>query len=93
MNETMSLLLATTILAIGGFGLFMYKSSDDKEDVYENDSEEYNEDTLFGSKGGFWGSEEEPEPESEVIETKVRPKTAAAKTKRNRKTTGSKRRY
>ena len=94
MNETMSLLLATTILAIGGVGLFMYKSSDDKEDVYENDSEEYNEDTLFGSKGGFWGSEEEPEQESEVIETKVRSKTAAAaKTKRNRKNIGSKRRY
>ena len=32
MNDTMSLLLATGILAVGGLGLFMYKSgSDDKE--------------------------------------------------------------
>ena len=31
MNDTMSLLLATGILAVGGLGLFMYKSgSDDK---------------------------------------------------------------
>ena len=32
MNETMSLLLATAILAAGGIGLFMFKSPDDKED-------------------------------------------------------------
>ncbi len=29
MNETMSLLLATAILAAGGIGLFMLKSNDD----------------------------------------------------------------
>lgn len=29
MNDSMSILLATTILALGGLGLYMYKSSDD----------------------------------------------------------------
>jgi hypothetical protein len=29
MNDTMSLVLATAILAVGGLGLYMYKSSDD----------------------------------------------------------------
>lgn len=41
MNETMSLFLATAILAIGGLGLYMYKSSDGLEIV------DYNEDNLF----------------------------------------------
>ena len=45
MNETMSLLLATTVLAIGGVGLYMYKS-DESDQVGGDD---YNEDTLFGS--------------------------------------------
>ena len=35
MNETMSLVLATTILAIGGLGLYMYKTSDEPD--YKND--------------------------------------------------------
>ena len=29
MNESISLLMATTILALGGLGLYMFKSSDD----------------------------------------------------------------
>ena len=48
MNDTMSLLLATTILAAGGLGLYMYKSTDGnkkggkyEDDVY--DEEETNE--------------------------------------------------
>jgi len=38
MNETMSLLLATTILALGGVCLYVFKSSDtdDKEENVEN---------------------------------------------------------
>ena len=53
MNDTMSLLLATTILAVGGLGLFMYKNSDDKE----SSGDDYNEDSLF-NMGSFWGSNE-----------------------------------
>ena len=41
MNETMSLFLATAILAIGGLGLYMYKSTDGLDIV------DYNEDNLF----------------------------------------------
>ena len=50
MNDTMSLLLATTILAVGGIGLYMYKSDDEQKG-----GEEYNEDSLFSSRD-FWGS-------------------------------------
>ncbi len=94
MNDTMGLLLATTILSIGGLGLYMYKS-----DELQKGEEEYNEDSLFGS-GSFWGSsneteepvEVEDEEEPQFYEPKV--KTRGGKTKRNnRKTSGTKRRY
>jgi hypothetical protein len=96
MNDTMGLLLATTILSIGGVGLYMYKS-DEVEKV--RGEEEYNEDGLFGP-GSFWGSSNETEEPAEVenyeepqfYEPKI--KTRGGKTKRNnRKTSGTKRRY
>jgi hypothetical protein len=97
MNDTMSLLLATTILAVGGLGLFMYKNSDDKE----SSGDDYNEDSLF-NMGSFWGSNDndddgthkendKEEEDVEIYEPKSR--SRASKTKRNRKTIGSKRRY
>jgi hypothetical protein len=97
MNDTMSLLLATTILAVGGLGLFMYKNSDDKE----SSGDDYNEDSLF-NMGSFWGSNDDDddgthkendkeEEDVEIYEPKSR--SRASKTKRNRKTIGSKRRY
>ena len=97
MYDTMSLLLATTILAVGGLGLFMYKNSDDKE----SSGDDYNEDSLF-NMGSFWGSNdddddgthkenEKEEEDVEIYEPKSR--SRASKTKRNRKTIGSKRRY
>jgi hypothetical protein len=97
MNDTMSLLLATTILAVGGLGLFMYKNSDDKE----SSGHDYNEDSLF-NMGSFWGSNdddddgthkenEKEEEDVEIYEPKSR--SRGSKTKRNRKTIGSKRRY
>ena len=49
MNDTMSLLLATAILAAGGLGLYMYKSPDEAQ----KGGEDYDEDNLFGS-GSFW---------------------------------------
>ena len=91
MNDTMSLVLATTILALGGLGLFMYKSSDDGDsgDDKQSGGDDYNEDSFFGSKGGFWGSDDDEEvvvdKEPEVVESKVRSR-GGAKTKRNRKT-------
>ena len=94
MNDTMSLLLATTILSLGALGLYMFKSDDEQK------GEEYNEDTLFGS-GSFWGSPNETEEPVEVEDDEEEPqfyepkvKTRGGKTKRNnRKTSGTKRRY
>jgi hypothetical protein len=91
MKDTMSLLLAAAILAAGGFGLYMIKSPDDEQ----KGGEEYNEDSLFGS-GSFWGSnksddEVEQDIEEDYYEPKVR--SRGGKTKRNKKSTGTKRRY
>ena len=91
MKDTMSLLLAAAILAAGGLGLYMFKSPDDEE----KGGEEYNEDSLFGS-GSFWGSnksddEVEQDIEEDYYEPKVR--SRGGKTKRNKKSGGTKRRY
>ena len=39
MNDVKSLLIATTVLAIGGLGLYMYKTEDSEysDDLYLND--------------------------------------------------------
>jgi hypothetical protein len=93
MKDTLSLLLAATILAAGGVGLYMFKSPDDEQ----RGGEEYNEDSLFGS-GSFWGSnkseddaEQEDFKEDDYYEPKV--KARGGKTKRNRRGSGTKRRY
>ena len=93
----MSILLATTILALGGLGLYMYKSADDNKKG--GSDEDYNEDTLFG--GNFWGSSDEKAEddsekmeEDELYEEDLKPRKRGAKTQRNRKSTGtSRRRY
>jgi len=53
MSDVKSLLIATTVLAIGGLGLYMYKSEDSELD--------YNDDDFSES-----GSETESELESEL---------------------------
>lgn len=52
MNETASILLATTILALGGFGLYMYKQSNNDESVE-------NKDAPLGDN--FWALNDEEE--------------------------------
>ena len=100
MNETMSLLLATSILALGGLGLYMFKSSDDTGQ--NGGDEEYNEEQLFGSSSLFnWASEPSKNKENDVEEEQneeeeedYRPRKRATKTHKNRKVTGnSRRRY
>jgi len=86
MNETLSLMIVTSLLAVGGLGLFMYKSDDN-----ENSSVKNNEDELFGFEN-LWGNNNEDE-EEKIDETKIKPKGSQAKTKRNRKGSGTKRRY
>lgn len=95
MNDSMSILLATTILALGGLGLYMYKSSDDTQKG--GDDVEYDEGSIFS--GGFWRLSENNDNDNfddeleEEEEVKPRRKNLA-KTQRNRKSTGSsKRRY
>ena len=103
MNDTLSVLLATTVLAIGGLGLYMYKSSDgnQKGGKYDDD---YDEDNLFGS-GSLWGSSNEDDEaehvendyeqdyDEEIYEPKPRSKAKASKTKRRKVGGGTKRRY
>jgi len=87
MRDTISLLVATAILAAGGLGLYMYKSNDDNQDGGDG----YDEDSLFGS-GGFWNKESDlEEEEPEYYEPKV--KARGGKTKRSRRGVGTKRRY
>ena len=82
MNETMSLLLATAILAAGGIGLFMYKSNDD---LFSTNEEELMEEIDFDDLDELDDYEEDYKPKS---------KSNKNKTKRNTKQTGgSRRRY
>ena len=47
MNETMSLLLVATVLAIGGAGLYIYKFEDDLvQDGGNESADSYNEDEF-----------------------------------------------
>lgn len=85
MRDTISLLIATGILAAGGFGLYMYKSNDEPQE-----GGGYDEDTLFGSND-FWNSKNEGEDEEEYYEPKVR--VRGGKTKRSKRNIGTKRRY
>ncbi len=90
MNDTATLLLATAILSIGGVGLYMYKS-----DENQKGGDEYNEDSLFGSSNDSEEPVEEEveyEEEPSFYEPKVKAR-GSTKTKRNRKSTGTKRRY
>ena len=96
MNESMSIFLATTILALGGFGLYMFKSSDENE---VNVEEGVNEKGFFSSSFFDWTKDDdkkdnEQEDLEEDEEEEVKPRRRAAKTQKNRKSTGqSKRRY
>jgi len=89
MKDTVSLLIATAILAAGGLGLYMYKSDDDKQE-----GGGYDEDSLFASSGLFGSNSEENDLDSEepeYYEPKVRAR--GGKTKRSKRNVGTKRRY
>ena len=97
MNETMSLLIATLILATGGAGLYMYKSSENEssEDREYDEKDIDSDDTGFFGKGGFFSSssEDAEDDEEEHIRYEPKPKARSVKTKRNRRSGGTKRRY
>ena len=83
MNETMSLLLATAILAAGGIGLFMLKSNDDG--TYDDEELELDEIEDL----------DDLDLDEDLDDYDYKPKTRGNnKTKRNRKSGGSrKQRY
>jgi hypothetical protein len=100
MNDTMSLLLATGILAVGGLGLFMYKNSSEGESfLSEEENGDKKEENWFDfDLRSFFGNSEDDEDdqkdddgELEVYETKT--KSRGSKTKSLRKTGSTKRRY
>jgi hypothetical protein len=95
MNETMSLVLATTILAIGGLGLYMYKTSDEpdyNEDELLDDNYDENEDDDLSK------SDSEDDLSIDSVDAvddeydKPKPKSRG-KTKRAKKSGGTKRKY
>ena len=59
MNDTMSLLFATSILAIGGLGLYMFKTDESGERDNKNNN------TLFG-----WGIDDDNDEHAERIKVK-----------------------
>ena len=80
MNDIKSLLIATTVLAIGGLGLYMYKSEDSEE-------LDYNDDNLSES-GSETASESESETASELEELDYddyKPKEKNKGTRKNNK--------
>lgn len=106
MNDNMSIFLATTILALGGLGLYMFKSSHDHQggDDHqgEYDSEEYNEDSMFDPTNSIgslfnWGTKNDAEDEDKLENSDdedYKPRKKAGKTQKNRKSTSnSRRRY
>ena len=98
----MSLLLATGILAIGGLGLFMYKSNSENdigENDYDNDvddnAEENTDNTLFDNSlfdiSSFFGLSTDVEELTNDEEPQTKKRNSKAKNVK--KTGGTKRRY
>ena len=101
MNELTSLLLATTVLALGGVGLYMYTSQND-ETPRRGGKKNSEENSWFGSSGKDDEIEDEDLNEEDNSEfndfdedfIEPRARSRGGKTKRARsKATGSKRRH
>jgi hypothetical protein len=101
MNDSMSILLAASILALSGLGLYLYKSSDhDKTEENDDEKDNYNEDSIFGNN--FWGlnddkddnKDDNKDDSNEIYEEEIKPRKKSAKTQRNKKSVAtSRRRY
>jgi hypothetical protein len=88
MKDTLSMFLAISVLAIGGTGLYMYrnKNDDSSEDdsSYQNERQLENEEVYENQFNSDENYEEKP---------KTRRQKNKVNTKKNKKTTGTKRRY
>jgi len=93
MTEKLSLILATTILAIGGLGLYMYKNSDEMDDYNEDDYEDL-DDMSEDLDDMSEDLEDEMSEDLEDIDEYDKPKSKSkGKTKRARKNGGTKKKY
>ena len=79
MNDIKSLLIATTVLAIGGLGLYMYKSEENELDYSESGSETAYETSL---------DLDDLDLEEENIDDYTPKKSKKEGTKRNQKKNG-----
>jgi len=77
MNDTISLLFATSLLAVSGLGLYMYNSNGNQLGGTDCNEDNYQDDELDINN-------------EEVYKPKIR---SRGKTKRNKKSGGTKRRY
>lgn len=69
MNDSMSVLLASTLLAMGGVGLYLYKASnDDDSNDYEDNYVENDNEGLFDRfwKGGDDDEDDEDDEDEEL---------------------------
>jgi hypothetical protein len=91
MKETMSLVLATAILALGGLGLYMYKQSDDfKDDDFKDD--DFKDDfSSYSDSDSELDSEFKHDYEEDFIdyEPKTKKIVKRGKTKRTKPTGGT----
>jgi len=105
MNDSGSVLLATSLLALGGLGLYMFRITQDDEDGdnknkdADNKEDKNDEETIFDTSSFFsWGASDDKDENQDAIETEeteIKPrKKTNTKTQRNRKSVGtSRRRY
>jgi hypothetical protein len=105
MNDSASIVLATSVLALGGLGLYMFRMTHDDEDNQNNkditnNKDKNSEGNIMDLSGLFnWTVSDDKDEnqdnvlddETEEYEIKPRKKTTT-KTQRNRKYTGSSRR-
>lgn len=77
MNDLNSILIATTVLAIGGLGFYMYKSEqgglNDESEFYEHDFDNLEED--LDDEDDFSSSSEEEDEDEEEDDSKRKNKT------------------
>jgi hypothetical protein len=93
MNETMQLLLAASILAVGGIGLYMYKDKENEDEDEDETQEDKENNSLFG--GNFWNTKDDLEEDiDEYEESQKLKKRNNVKTHKNKKSfVGSRRKH
>jgi len=96
-NDTMTLFLATSILAIGGIGIYMFNTNDKPTKGRRNKKVEPVDDSESDEESQATEPEPELEPEEEEEnneDDQYVSKSRGSKTKKSRKSTkGTKRRY